>query len=80
MPQAEKQGLLERGAGFFERLHKAIGVIAVAGAVMLDSPALAVIGVYEFAHGYFWKYLKERTSKQQKTARPAGRAALTAAS
>lgn len=62
-----KGGLLERGANFFEKLHYGIGAVALVGAAVLEAPVLAVISVYEFAHGALWNYLKGKVTKNPRS-------------
>ncbi len=63
-----KKGILEKGAGFFEKLHYGIGAVALAGAAIFpaEATALAVFGAYELAHGALWNYLKNKVSKKPK--------------
>lgn len=74
----EKKGLLERGAGLFERLNHAVGAAALTGAVILESAPLAVFGALQFAEGAIWNYLKNRSGRNKKVAQPTGRLALAA--
>lgn len=62
------KGILERGTGFFEKLHYGIGAAALVGAAIFPAEAagLAVFGVYEFVHGALWGYLKNRAGKKPK--------------
>ena len=62
------KGLIERGAGFFEKLHYAIGAVALVGAVAFESVALTVIGAWEIAHGALWGFIKNRSAKKPQPA------------
>jgi hypothetical protein len=60
------KGFIERGANFFEKLHYAIGAVAIAGAVAFESAGLAVVGAWEIAHGALWNFIKNRSAKKPK--------------
>lgn len=66
--EQSRKGIIERGAGFFEKLHYGIGAAALVGAVIIPpaEAALVVFGVYEFAHGALWGYLRNRAGKKPK--------------
>jgi hypothetical protein len=70
MAKEQAKGLLESGAGFFERLHYAIGGVALVGAVVLPefTGPLAVFGAYEIVHGAVWNWIKNKTAKKPKSA------------
>ncbi|HSW78776.1 MAG TPA: hypothetical protein VLF88_02050 [Candidatus Babeliales bacterium] len=70
MAKEQSKGLLEKGAGFFEKLHYAIGGVALIGAVALPEIAspLAVFGAYEIVHGVLWTFIKNGVSKSPKRA------------
>jgi hypothetical protein len=70
MAKEQEKGLLERSAGFFERLHYAIGGVALVGAVVLPelSAPLALFGAYEIVHGAVWNWIKNKTAKKPKSA------------
>jgi hypothetical protein len=61
-----KKGIFERGSAFFERLHIAIGAVALAGAVALESATLGAVAVWEGAHAVFWNWAKKKSAKKQK--------------
>lgn len=61
---------MERGAGFFEKLHYGIGAAALAGAIVLPefSAPLVTIGAFEIVHGALWTVIKKGIAKQPKPA------------
>jgi hypothetical protein len=62
-----KQGIIERGAAFFEKLHYGLGAAAIAGALIAPeaiAAPLIVFGAYEIAHGALWNWIKNRSSKK----------------
>ena len=68
MANEQGKGLIERGAGFFEKLHFAIGAVAIGGALAFESTTLAVVGAWEIAHGALWNFIKHRAAKKPKLA------------
>jgi hypothetical protein len=70
MAKETGKGFIERGAGFFEKLHYGLGVAALAGSVLLPefSAPLIVFGAWEIAHGALWTFIKNRASKKPKLA------------
>ncbi len=80
MVNAEKRGVLERGANFFEKLHYGLGAVALAGSLIAPvefAAPLIVFGAYEIAHGAIWNYLKNRVAKKSKAAKIGGKLTLT---
>jgi hypothetical protein len=63
-----RKGLIERGATLLEKLHYAIGAVALVGAAVFESVTLAVIGAWEIAHGALWGFIKNRSDKKPQPA------------
>lgn len=65
---AEKnKGIVERGAGFFEKLHYGLGAVAIAGAFIAPekiAAPLLVFGAYEIVHGALWTFIKQLGKKK----------------
>jgi hypothetical protein len=62
----EKKGVLERGAAFFEKLHYAIGAVALGGYLLFESATLGAVAVWEGLHGLAWGWIRNRTAKKPK--------------
>jgi len=68
--EQSKGGILERGAGFFEKLHYGLGAVALVGAAVFPefSVPLAIIGAWEIVHGGLWTVIKSGVSKKPQPA------------
>jgi hypothetical protein len=62
------KGFIERSAGFLEKFHHVLGAIALVGAAVFESATLAVVGVWEIAHGALWGFVKNRSAKKPQPA------------
>ncbi len=74
MEGSSKPGIMERSANFFERLHYAIGAVALGGAIvesavgvaLVNPEALAVVGVIELGHGLIINGIKNFIKNRRK--------------
>jgi hypothetical protein len=64
----EKAGAWERFGNFWERTHIALGILAVAGALVVPpaAPILTEAAAYEAAHVVVWDRVKEIGKKPEK--------------
>jgi hypothetical protein len=68
----QQKGFFERGSSALEKIHYAIGAVAlVAG--------YEVVAIYEFAHGLVWNWLKKRAEKNRQKKAVSGAGALAVA-
>lgn len=70
MSKEQQKGLIERGAGFFEKLNYGLGAIALVGAAIYPSAEtiLVAFAALQFAEGALWNWAKSRAAKKPKTA------------
>jgi hypothetical protein len=66
MEKAQKAPLWERGANFFKKLHYAIGAVALVGYAIFQKEILAVVGIYELAHGLVIEGIKNWIKNRSK--------------
>lgn len=70
-----KKGLVERGAGFFKRIHYALGAVALGAGLAFESSVATIVGIYELGHGFVLGAIEKWAAKQKQTGKVIPKAA-----